>query len=168
MASESNPLDRELAAVERRLMQWNPASGRLDRDRVLFESGKASAQPRAGRGSWVVLSIVMTGAALVFGSLFVQERGQRRTLAKALRESGKVGAIVTREPVKVFPLDAPAARSSENEYLPLRNRVLARGLDAWTIAEAQDTDAPPRETPRILLTPTGALRVLSPDPTDSL
>ena len=132
---------RELEAALARLA---PQAGRLDRDRVLYEAGRA-----AGRGAgrrrercWVGLAAVL--AVCLAGSWAWQMGGRR-----AVEVGVGPGPVVQLGPVRLEGVEAvsavPAGGGSEagaawgverklkwsgNEYLVLRERVLAEGLAA--------------------------------------
>jgi hypothetical protein len=160
MRSESNPDDRELAAIEQRLKQWSPASGSLDRDRILFESGRASAHSPAGRTPWVVLTLGLTAASITFATLYIRERGERQALALALRGSARPALPIAAEPEQNASRDASTSSDSESGYFRIRERIVAKGLDAWPAAVARDVRNRPSEPPRAPLTPVSTARFL--------
>ena len=50
---DNHGLGADLSALERRLAAWRPAAGALDRDRMLYDAGRAAAAPAAsGPGDW--------------------------------------------------------------------------------------------------------------------
>ena len=65
----------QINAIENRLARWKPSATAIDRDRLLFESGRAAgraeARIRAIRGS-IVGSIL---GAIVTGGILMRERG---------------------------------------------------------------------------------------------
>jgi hypothetical protein len=126
----SEPLDPQLTALGRALAGLAPAPPALDRDRLLYEAGRAAAPPRPW--GWVTAAAF---AALVLGS-WVTPEAQRVAEVR----------VVERLPAKVTPPDAPEsppARASfaalpgggpAGGYLRLRNQVVAWGPDALPAA----------------------------------
>jgi hypothetical protein len=80
----SNRNEDSIRAIEERLRSWVPSAGGLDRDRMLFEAGRAEVQGpvRDNVGSW--LWRFATAASLLLASslgwAWQNERSQRRAL----------------------------------------------------------------------------------------
>jgi hypothetical protein len=62
----------DLTALERRLAAWRPSAGALDRDRMLYDAGRASVGVRPWRLAAAALLLATTG----LGGLLVQQRSQ--------------------------------------------------------------------------------------------
>jgi hypothetical protein len=79
-----NPDQDRLSAFEERLRSWQPSPGGLDRDRMLFEAGRAEAQGSTRTGASPRLWRFATAAAVLLtsglGWAWQNERSQRRAL----------------------------------------------------------------------------------------
>jgi len=147
MSSQPDP-NPELKAVEAALGSLAPAPGRLDRDRVMYQAGRASVRrPSLARAGWPALA----------ASLAVLALGEAAALSTrpSVRYVDRVAVV--REPATPTPPPAPAiipepepeperqlARDAapetlrlpflaltraETDYQKLRARVLRDGLD---------------------------------------
>lgn len=73
MPQEHEPFDTELSALEDALGSVVPARSRMDRDRVMFLAGRASARPSpSGRGAWVAIAASLAFVALGEGALLAR------------------------------------------------------------------------------------------------
>ena len=121
---KDNP-EGPLSDLERRLGQWRPLPGSLDRDRMLFDAGRAAARAESGGRLGGALAASFALVAVGLGGLLVRERGHRHALEVTLVER-------TREPVIVEPvppmLPAPPELAPDS-YLVLTRRILTTGLD---------------------------------------
>jgi hypothetical protein len=75
-------LSPDLQAFEAQLSSLQPTTGRLERDRLMFEAGKAATQaerikptPSTARWAWPTVSAVMTVAAAVLLAVLVLNPG---------------------------------------------------------------------------------------------
>lgn len=79
-----NPDEDPLSSLEERLSSWMPSAGGLDRDRMLFEAGRAEVQRslRAGISArlWKYATAAAVLLALGLGMAWHNERSQRRAL----------------------------------------------------------------------------------------
>jgi hypothetical protein len=79
-----NPDQDHLSSLEERLRSWVPSPGGLDRDRMLFEAGRAEVQEPIQAGTSVRLWKYATAAAVLLasglGMAWHNERSQRRAL----------------------------------------------------------------------------------------
>src|SRR5205814_842686 len=99
----------DLNDLERRLAGWRPAASGLDRDRLMFEAGRASARP--GRRERIG-SVSLACLALVLGVLLAQERAQRR--------AGTAGPVTTApspSPAVSPASSSPALAPDPDSYL---------------------------------------------------
>src|SRR5262249_39292774 len=91
------PIGPDLTAMERRLAGWRPSTGALDRDRMLYDAGRAAGaagRPRLLIGAALSLSlaILALSASLAYQNsalareraLLAQERTHRQHLEMAL------------------------------------------------------------------------------------
>jgi hypothetical protein len=118
----------DLTDLELRLRQWQPTSFGLDRDRMLFEAGRASARAEiwggVPLGSIAALAIVAIG----LGVLFVRERGERQALEVRIVEHST--APKTPEmPIEPAPALAPIVERppAPDSYLVLTRNMLSAG-----------------------------------------
>ncbi len=83
-ATMFHPDQDPLSPLEERLQSWVPSLGGLDRDRVLFEAGRAQArgpfQARTGTRLWKWATAAALLLASAFGMGWHHERSQRRSL----------------------------------------------------------------------------------------
>src|SRR5262245_2702578 len=70
----------DLNDVERRLAAWQPDSGRLDTDAMLFAAGLAAGRRGRGRFLWPALCVVLTLQAAGLGVWGLSERAERLAL----------------------------------------------------------------------------------------
>ncbi len=119
---EDNP-EGPLSDLERRLEQWRPSPGSLDRDRMLFDAGRASARAESWGRLGLALAASFALVAVAMGGLLVRERGYRHALEVTLAER-------TRAPASPeVDLPPPSfAEPAPNSYLALSRRILASGL----------------------------------------
>ena len=79
-----NPDEDQLSSLEERLRSWVPSAGGLDRDRMLFEAGRAEVQGPIQAGTRANLWKFATAAAVLLasglGMAWHNERSQRRAL----------------------------------------------------------------------------------------
>ena len=158
MFNEREPEKREiapdLAAIERQLARMTPAAPRIDRDRLMFEAGRASvAQPerpgyvtapfRLGRHIWPAATAMMTAASLLLAIMLFD---QHQSLQLALNNQPAIVPIQTaRQPPAAAPQIARpqltsatwlAARAPRTGYLGTRFVALTRGVAALDNGDA--------------------------------
>jgi hypothetical protein len=78
--------------LERRLRSWQPSLGGLDRDRMLFDAGRAAARaarPPLLRARWPLVSAAAALLACALGVAWNAERAGRRELEIALGEASQ-------------------------------------------------------------------------------
>ncbi len=148
--NEDNP-EAPLSDLERRLERWRPASGSLDRDRMLFDAGRAAARAESWGRLGVALAASFALVSVGLGGLLVRERGYRHDLEVTLAER-------TREPVLPELVSPPPALAepAPNSYLALSRRILASGLED---SPTEASDAPRGEVPESLEPPLTPLSI---------
>ena len=132
-----------LSDLERRLQRWRPLPGSLDRDRMLFDAGRASARAESWGRLGAALAASFALVAVGLGGLLVRERGYRHALEVTLAER-------TREPVLADPAPPPLPSRpapARDSYLALTRRILTTGLDdlppsASKVSRGELTDGP--------------------------
>jgi hypothetical protein len=80
----------DLSAVERRLAAWRPTAGGLDRDRMLYEAGRAAARADGRVRSWRLATAALILMAVGLGGLLVRERSQRLALELSLALASQI------------------------------------------------------------------------------
>ena len=129
----------DLTGSEEWLSRLRPAPVALDRDRLLFEAGRA-----AGRAEWrgragSALAAMFALIAVGLGGLLAHERGLRKGL------EGTVARFATRAPsvphILVAPSDdSPFDQAEPNSYLVLTRNFLSGGMDSMP---SKRTGVPP-------------------------
>ncbi len=147
MAPLEDLAEGPLSDLERRLEQWRPLPGSLDRDRMLFEAGRASARAESWGRLGAVLAASFALVAVGLGGLLVRERGHRHALEVTLAER-------TREPVIADPVLPPLPSRPEpapDSYLALTRRILTTGLDdpPPLASNARSGELPDRSAPSL-------------------
>jgi len=115
------PADAELA---RALSGLRPAGG-IDRDRMLFAAGAASAR-RTGRIGMGVAGVLAAALAV---SLAVRPEPRVIERVVTVPATGPAPTMAAPWPAET-PDWMPAAVEQKGAYLALRNQVLTKGLDA--------------------------------------
>jgi hypothetical protein len=137
MDIEHPEIEREfdMSEVERRLAAWRPATGALDRDRMLYDAGRAAARTDGRIWSW---RLAMASLALLTVGLFVllaRERSRGKELEASLaaatrinpaqpvgelelRASGETPAIEAVLPSSYFALSARLSRGNPGTSSP--------------------------------------------------
>lgn len=137
----TNPNDAVTQAdLERRLADWVPSPGRLDRDRVLFAAGAASARRGAPRLAWAIASLAMS-LALGLGVDAIRQRRKTQVLTAELdRTRATLAALSapTVTPHEATPIAFPIL--AESSYARLRVRVMTDGLEGWAGADPASSD----------------------------
>src|SRR4051794_1911455 len=108
--------DPEIAAIEARLASLVPASGRIDRDRLMFRAGQMSV-PRRG-WAWPAATAAMTLVAAALGGALVLRPApspiERIVYVRSEQPAGPTQSIVVTSPPtpkiadgRSMPQDAP-------------------------------------------------------------
>lgn len=146
--SEQFELSPELIALERQLAQWTPAMPRLDRDRLMFEAGRANgAALRKGlahglkRGwFWPATATAMTAACLLLGAMLFWRNGSVNQPTNHVNQP--VAATPTVDDLQPVALHRPeqlnlgARNTLAAGYVGLRNLSLAYGLGVLELRTA--------------------------------
>jgi hypothetical protein len=129
-----------LTDVERRLAGWQPATGRLDADAMLFAAGRSSA--RRGR-TWLVwpaccLLLALQTAGIAWWGL--SERAERVALAQLLREQ----AVPTNQAPPPDVMADSRYQPSPDDYFHLRQMI---EQDPQRLLVSWQSDVPPPIAP---------------------
>jgi hypothetical protein len=129
--------DPELAELETALAALRPAPPALDRDRLMFRAGLASA--RRGRWLWTGTTAALALVAAGLGTALVLRPAPptiERTVYVEKPEPPSPQAVES------IPADSASSRAVER-YFRFRDELLSRGLDALPEPPA----GPPAESP---------------------
>jgi hypothetical protein len=124
--------ESDLSRLERRLGDWSPSLGGLDRDRLLFEAGRADSAARDRRLVKALLTFSIATALAAFGLgtawRLEHDRGDRLTAELALARLEAIPPLAA--PYRPTP---PLAVSSEapdpSSYLALSRRIANGRID---------------------------------------
>jgi len=123
-----NPDEDHLSPLEERLRSWVPSADGLDRDRMLFEAGRAEVQGPIQAGSSAALWKYATAAAVLLasglGMAWHHERSQRRTLELTIaRLASPPPAPYVASPELMTKFQEKEAAIDPTSYLALVRRV---------------------------------------------
>jgi hypothetical protein len=145
MECEKHDPDREndLTALERRLAAWRPAAGAVDRDRMLFDAGRAAARAEDRVRVWRLATAASIIVIATLGGLLAHERSQRPALEPS--------AAVRTSPPDPWPSTLKSARSvtiessGPNSYQVLTSRLVsgARDLSSFDVELEPEPARPP-------------------------
>jgi hypothetical protein len=127
-------IDHDLTAMEQRLAAWRPAAGALDRDRMLYDAGRAAAMAESRVRSWRLAPAALVLVAGTLGGLLMHERAllalersQRQSLEATL--AARPGTL---EPTSTAlgPVDSsPAEPLAPTSYFALTSRLAGSAGD---------------------------------------
>jgi hypothetical protein len=156
-ATEHGP-EGDLTDLERRLAGWQPASLGRDRDRMLFEAGRAAARAEVWARVPLASAAALALVAVSLGALLVRERDQRHALeVRIVQQSSLPKPIAPPIEAALSPIvDRPPAPDS---YLVLTHHMLAAGLDDAPLPTPRTTpgDTPPGAEPPLRVRGPGGL-----------
>ena len=133
----SNEPDRQeqINSIENRLSRWKPAATAIDRDRLLFESGRAAGRAEAGiraiQGS-IVGSIL---AAIVTGGILMRERGLGRAVQsrpsrdESLQTAPPTIASANPDATAIGDVGERRVKISDDSYLALSRLAESNALE---------------------------------------
>ena len=136
----------DLTALERRLAAWRPAAGALDRDRMLYDAGRAAA----GALSWRLSAAALLLATLGLGGLLIHEKRElareRSLLAQERRHRLEIETALAARALPAIPASVPATPAPDS-YLALTSRLSEGVAEAPWPADGRDP-APVGPAPR--------------------
>ena len=121
-------ISQHLVAVEAALASLDPAPSAVDRDRLMFLAGAASARRGRARWLWPSTAAAAAVAAAVLGAMLAV-----RPAAPPERQIAEIKPhAAPRATFAVGPSVAPAAEPEpmRADYFVLRREVLTRGVEA--------------------------------------
>ncbi len=135
-----NPDEDHLSPLEERLRSWVPSAGGLDRDRMLFEAGRAAVQgpSRAGTSGrlWKYATAASVLLALGLRIAWHNERSQRRALELTIARQAPPPALVS-TPDLMTERQEEETNVDPSSYLALVRQL--RRLEDATNLEPQRT-----------------------------
>jgi hypothetical protein len=128
--------EEHVKALERRLAAWRPASGALDRDRMLYDAGRSAAtgdsHAQIWRGATAALLLLATGLGGLLvrqssvlsreRSLLAHERAQRSRIQNA---ATAIASGIPSEASHPRSDSAPVERFAPASYFVLTSRLAA-------------------------------------------
>jgi hypothetical protein len=146
-----NDHDFDMSEVSCRLAAWRPASGGLNRDRMLYEAGRAAARAEGRIQSWRLATAALTLLTVGLGGLLAHERSQRQALETSIAVAARIkSAQPAGEIALPAPKETPAIEPSSYIALTLR---LSQGTPDMSSLDLQLEPKPHRVA-------TGRLQVL--------
>jgi hypothetical protein len=122
--SFNEKLPAELKAVEHALRRLQPSADRLDRDRLMYLSGRASmpSQRNALQWMWPLSTAALLLVSLTLGGMLLSSAGNRQPNQNIVATESQHGDGRS--------VDLAIADRDPSSYLQLRNTVLLGGVDA--------------------------------------
>ena len=136
------PIGEDLAAVEAALASLTPVPCGVDRDRMMFQAGRASAPERLARTPrrradwlWACATAASVLTAVTFATLWLSRSGMEVAERKAGVEAERAAEIEPRPEKRPVPIEehgevAPEPKKWRSDYLQLRRLVMTQGVDA--------------------------------------
>lgn len=131
----STPRADELNDLASRLAAWKPSTTGLDRDRMLFDAGRQSAQPGRGRVAWPVISGCLAILAATLGVELVRDRSARMAISGGLRQIG----LAVHENHQRPPVQPPIAEPPAPDSYLAASRLMTDDLEKWPILAKTDS-----------------------------
>jgi hypothetical protein len=142
-----NAPERDPPGFERRLASWLPAASALDRDRMLFEAGRAFDRAKSRGKVWTSVAVSLALLLVGLGGLFAHERSRRLALEAVLVTRPPVQAPeLTSTPPRVALPVPGGERLGPSSYFVLTMRLAAGELDFPPVSLEYDAERPPRRT----------------------
>jgi hypothetical protein len=126
-------LSRELKAVEAVLRRLTPSADPLNRDRLMYLSGRASVASRqnAMRFAWPISTAALLLVSLTFGAMLLNSSSGRRQVGPVDNgQAGQNSIAIKSVPGVDRGVDLAVADQQPSSYFQLRNAVLAGGVEA--------------------------------------
>jgi hypothetical protein len=158
-----NAPDKDSTGFERRLAAWLPAATVLDRDRMLFEAGRAAARAEARVKVWPSAALALAMLLMGLIGLFARERSRRLALETVLAARHPAQAPVFAAMPPRVALPGPSKeRPDPSSYFVLTTRLASGEMDFPPVSHESNTERPPARSgpPPPPLRPRGFERML--------
>lgn len=120
--------EEELRDVERSLARLRPAAAGIDRDELMFRAGQAAATGRAGLAPGVAVLVALVASLAGAGTTWLARPAAPERIVQVTVEKPVLRVV---ELAPIMPAGERPERSvARADYLELRDRVLAEGMDA--------------------------------------
>jgi hypothetical protein len=167
MSAEKNTdveLPEELKSIETALRQLTPLGSQLNRDRLMYMAGQASAgqalspasttgrpwwKAAANRNLWPLATAALALVCITLGGLLISQRSDMRLVyvERTPTESENSSVVTAGDAARPYAFGISPVANNSN-YLELRNLVLTRGVDALpTTPAAKGADQSPLPLP---------------------
>jgi hypothetical protein len=156
-----NTPEQDPTGFERRLASWLPAATALDRDRMLFQAGRASARVEARGKVWPSTALGLALLLVGLGGLFGRERARRLALEMvvAARPLAQTPDVAATSPRIVLP-SPRVERPDPSSYFVLTTRLAAGDMDFPPVTRESHTERPAGRAAPTPLRPRGYQRAL--------
>jgi hypothetical protein len=142
-----NAPEQDPTRFERRLATWLPAATALDRDRMLFEAGRASARAEARGKVWPFAALGLALLLVGLGGLFARERSQRIALETVLAANRPAQeSVLAATPPRVALPNPIMERPDPSSYFVLTTRLGSGDVDFPPVSRESSTERPPSGT----------------------
>jgi hypothetical protein len=142
-----NTPEQDPTRFERRLASWLPAATALDRDRMLFEAGRASARAEARGKVWPFAALGLALLLVGLGGLFARERSQRIGLETLLAAHPPAQApVLAATPPRVALPNPIVEWPDPSSYFVLTTRLGSGDMDFPPVSRESNTERPPSGT----------------------
>jgi hypothetical protein len=150
-------IEHDLKALEHRLVAWRPLAGTLDRDRMLYDAGRAAAADghvrswRLATAAWLLVTVGLGGLLVHQWSLLERERSllaqeQSPRMALETTLAARTGPLQQSAPAPSPTSAAPAIEPlAPTSYFALTSR-LARGDRNLSSPDLEREPGPHRPT----------------------
>ena len=144
-------LDDGLKKIERQIQSWGPAGCGIDRDRLIYEAGRASLNVGPRPVLWRLATAASLLLAVGLGWAWIKERDQRQSVE---RELAAVRQVVSPDAPVLADAPAPPSHPADPSSYIVLTRDLRGAADPLLAGEkAVGGGGPPRPLPDEPLTP---------------
>ncbi len=119
---------QKLTDVERRLARLQPSPSRIDRDRMLYETGRAVGRSQARKQDMLIAASLLAFVVGALGLMYSEERAKRVGLQMLVDQQEEARALLPAAP-RVAAIDPPdpATSPAPDSYLMLTRRFNQTG-----------------------------------------
>jgi hypothetical protein len=119
---------RELTELEAALRRLRPLAAGVDRDELMFNAGRASAGTHAGLHLSATVLVAVFAALAGAGTVWVTARPSQQAVVQVPAQ--KLALRIVELSPALPSAKAPESWTGTGDYIKLRDRVLAEGVDA--------------------------------------